>query len=146
MILSRNGSALIYALILVVILAMIVSGQRIVTMDQSIAHGMTVFEAQARQGADSGLELCLRLNSAVPTPQLVNFTYPIDPLYPNNLVASMSIYYQLTGVATDSLASITAMVYDRNNTLRAIRRVERGVNRTARTFTLPPAGKPWVRR
>lgn len=147
MISLRKGSVLIYALIIVIILGMIVSGQKIVTIDQTLANSMSVFETQARLAADSGLEICLRLNSQVTPPQLITFMYPHSTLYPSNLVASMSIYYELTGaVATDSLASVTAMVYDRNNILRSIRRVERGVDRINRTFTQPAAGKPWVRR
>lgn len=124
----RRGSIFIYALILITILGVYVSSQKILTLDHIISHTMTLFEAQARQGAQSGLNVCLRLGAAVTPPQMFSM------FFPNGQVASMAVWYELTGPSNNSLASVTAMVYDRNGTLRAVRRAQQSVNRDNFTF------------
>lgn len=124
----RRGSIFIYALILITILGAYVSSQKILTLDHIISHSMTLFEAQARQGAQSGLNVCLRLGVAVTPPASFSMYFP------NGQVASMAVWYELSGPPNNSLASVTAMVYDRNGTLQAVRRVQQSVNRNDFTF------------
>jgi len=125
---SRRGSIFIYALILITILGVYVSSQKILTLDHIISHTMTLFEAQARQGAQSGLNVCLRLGVQVTPPQMFSM------FFPTGQVASMAVWYELSGPSNDSLASVTAMVYDRNGELRSVRRAEQHVNRDTHTF------------
>ncbi|HOT29819.1 MAG TPA: hypothetical protein PLU72_16700 [Candidatus Ozemobacteraceae bacterium] len=124
----RRGSFFVYALILITILGLYVSSQKILTLDHTISHAMTVFEAQARQGAQSGLNVCLRLGVAVTPPQMVSM------FFPTGQVASMAVWYELSGPPGNSQASVTALVFDRNGTLRAMRRAEQRVNRNTFTF------------
>ncbi len=126
----RRGSIFIYALILITILGAYIASQKILTLDHMISHTMTLFEAQARQGAQSGLNACLRLGAQVTPPRMFSM------FFPNGQVASMAVWYQLTDapMPTNSLASVTAMVYDRNGTLQAVRRAQQNVNRNSHTF------------
>lgn len=132
----RRGSFFVYGLIIITILGVYISSQKILTLDHTIAHSMVLFEAQARQGAQSGLNICLRRGVVVNPPEMVAMSFP------GGQIASMAVWYQLTGAAANSLASVTAMVYDRNNTLRAVRRAEQRVNRTAGTFLTDTWSRP----
>ncbi|MBP7634555.1 hypothetical protein KBA41_10300 [Candidatus Ozemobacteraceae bacterium] len=132
----QRGSVLVYALILVTILGAYVSSQKILTLDHNISHTMALFEAQARQGAQSGLNVCLRLGIAVTPPASFSMFFPIGQ------VASMGVWYELSGPPNDSLASVTAMVYDRNGELRSVRRAEQRVNRNTHTFLTDTWSRP----
>jgi len=107
---SRNGMLSFYALILMVILGFLLSGLQTAAVDHNLNCRLALFESQARQGADSGLNICLRV---------ANDDHPVDGIissitFQTGAVASMTIWFHTDpALAGISQASSTAMVFER---------------------------------
>ena len=92
---SRNGMLSFYALILMVILGFLLSGLQTAAVDHNLNCRLALFESQARQGADSGLNICLRV---------ANDDHPVDGIISSitsqtGAVASMTIWLHRSGCA-----------------------------------------------
>ena len=107
---SRNGMLSFYALILMVILGFLLSGLQTAAVDHNLNCRLALFESQARQGADSGLNICLRVATA---------SHSVDGMissitFQTGAVASMTIWFHTDqAVGSFSQASSTAMVFER---------------------------------
>ena len=137
---SRNGMLSFYALILMVILGFLLSGLQTAAVDHNLNCRLALFEAQARQGADSGLNICLRVAGDHPVDGIIS-----SITFQTGAVASMTIWFH-TDQASGSFsqASSTAMVFERGpgGQEREVARksVRNTINVLARTF-----GQAWRR-
>lgn len=107
---SRRGSMTVYALVLVMLIGLFIARFSVSSIDHAIGSRLMIFDQQARQGAEAGLEIALRFATSTFTidPASFNVTLP----YPE--VGSMTVYYEITSVGVGPLfASSTAFVYDR---------------------------------
>ena len=102
-----------YALILLIIFGGLVAGIHVSSIDQNLSLKYYLYEAQARQGADAALEICLRVASPTwPVPPQSGTVY-VD--FSGGPVASMALHFEIwKGAAPydNALASVTAIVYD----------------------------------
>ena len=106
---SRNGMLSFYALILMVILGFLLSGLQTAAVDHNLNCRLALFEAQARQGADSGLNICLRVAGDHPVDGIIS-----SITFQTGAVASMTIWFHTDkALAGISQASSTAMVFER---------------------------------
>jgi len=107
---SRNGMLSFYALILMVILGFLLSGLQTAAVDHNLNCRLALFEAQARQGADSGLNICLRVANT-----LCRVDGMISSItFQTGAVASMTIWFRTDpAVGGISSASSIAMVFER---------------------------------
>ena len=112
---SRNGMLSFYALILMVILGFLLSGLQTAAVDHNLNCRLALFEAQARQGADSGLNICLRVANT-----LCRVDGMISSItFQTGAVASMTIWFHTDKAGLDnqgvlvSQANSTAMVFER---------------------------------
>jgi len=107
---SRNGMLSFYALILMVILGFLLSGLQTAAVDHNLNCRLALFESQARQGADSGLNICLRV--ATDSHSVEGMISSIT--FQTGAVASMTIWFHTDkALAGISRASSTAMVFER---------------------------------
>jgi len=143
---SRNGMLSFYALILMVILGFLLSGLQTAAVDHNLNCRLALFEAQARQGADSGLNICLRVAGDHPVDGIIS-----SITFQTGAVASMTIWFHTGQAVLDpttmeliSQASSTAMVFERGpgGQEREVARksVRNTINVLARTF-----GQAWSR-
>ncbi|NLI77081.1 MAG: hypothetical protein GX442_11655 [Candidatus Riflebacteria bacterium] len=102
-----------YALILVLLAGMFIARFSVTSLNTAVVNRLALAEQQARQGAEAGLELCLRLATS---------TYYVVGQAPASLtvnlgfahLASMTIWYEVATNAFGNLGgSATAAVYDR---------------------------------
>ena len=138
---SRNGMLSFYALILMVILGFLLSGLQTAAVDHNLNCRLALFEAQARQGADSGLNICLRV---------ARDDHRVDGIissitFQTGAVASMTIWFRTVPAGGGfSQANSTAMVFERGpgGQEREVARksVRNTINVLARTF-----GQAWSR-
>ena len=106
---SRNGMLSFYALILMVILGFLLSGLQTAAVDHNLNCRLALFESQARQGADSGLNICLRVAGDHPVDGIIS-----SITFQTGAVASMTIWFHTDkALAGISRASSTAMVFER---------------------------------
>ena len=137
---SRNGMLSFYALILMVILGFLLSGLQTAAVDHNLNCRLALFEAQARQGADSGLNICLRVAGDHPVDGIIS-----SITFQTGAVASMTIWFRTDpAVGGISSASSIAMVFERGpgGQEREVARksVRNTINVLARTF-----GQAWSR-
>jgi len=137
---SRNGMLSFYALILMVILGFLLSGLQTAAVDHNLNCRLALFEAQARQGADSGLNICLRVAGDHPVDGIIS-----SITFQTGAVASMTIWFRTDpAVGGISSASSIAMVFERGpgGQEREVARksVRNTINVLARTF-----GQAWRR-
>jgi len=137
---SRNGMLSFYALILMVILGFLLSGLQTAAVDHNLNCRLALFEAQARQGADSGLNICLRVAGDHPVDGIIS-----SITFQTGAVASMTIWFRTDpAVGGISSASSIAMVFERGPGGQ-----EREVARKSvrNTIKLPPRtfGQAWRR-
>jgi len=137
---SRNGMLSFYALILMVILGFLLSGLQTAAVDHNLNCRLALFEAQARQGADSGLNICLRVAGDHPVDGIIS-----SITFQTGAVASMTIWFRTVPAGGGfSQANSTAMVFERGPGGQ-----EREVARKSvrNTIKLPPRtfGQAWRR-
>ena len=112
---ARRGSYLVYGLIIVTALGIFVSTQTFLTLSHNLSFSHSIFEAQARQGAQMGLDICRRrAGTTIGTPASATFLLPAG--VPGPLAGGRVIVrYQTTFIGGNQwVASVTAFVFDRN--------------------------------
>ncbi|MBF0501915.1 MAG: hypothetical protein HQM09_17385 [Candidatus Riflebacteria bacterium] len=121
---KKNGYLSGYTLVILAIILLFLGSMFILSADVSTSNRYAIFEAQAVQAADSGLDICLLQASAT---SLSSFSM----IFPGGVVGSITISYALD---SSGLASSTAYLYDRNNRLMARRTVNNHVDFSGHFF------------
>ncbi|RCK80071.1 MAG: hypothetical protein OZSIB_3575 [Candidatus Ozemobacter sibiricus] len=117
-----------YALILVLLAGLFISRFSVTSLNIALVNRLHLADQQARQGAEAGLEICLRLatNSFYISGQPpASFTVSLNPAPPySSHLATMTVVYEVaTNVFGNLQGSATAFVYDRSGALAACRTV-----------------------
>ncbi len=116
---GNSGFVAFYGLVLLIILGIYLSGVQFLALDQSLHHRLAVYEAQARQAADAGMEVCLWIASTSSAIGPVEYLL----LFPAGGPASSALVVLRTSRGAPptfvSQAQVTASVFDRNATSTA---------------------------
>jgi len=120
------------------ILTFYISGIQITAIDRTMSDRLLYYETQAKQGAEAGLEICLRLASAT-----APCNYSVYSFFtPGTPVCTTTVFYEATA-GNPSRASVTAIILDGNNLEVARKSARRQIDTTSATTRL--FLKDWVR-
>ncbi len=133
---ARQGTMTAYALILVSLAGLFIARFSVTSLNTALVNRLHLADQQACQGAEAGLEICLRLatNSFYIVGQVpASFTVHLNPVQPfTSHLATMTVYDE---VATNTFGNLhgsaTAFVYDRSRALAARRTVTNEIEVTA---------------
>ena len=135
---SRAGSLTLYAIVLMLLLGFLISGMQVSVIDQHLSRQYAYFDLLARHGADSALEIGLRIaDDSVPR----TASYSVDVASPAKLVR---LWINSTiGSGPNEIATLTGSVevFDLHDRIVAYRRFENTVYVASRTF-----GNTWKRK
>ncbi|MBF0410097.1 MAG: hypothetical protein HQM10_22325 [Candidatus Riflebacteria bacterium] len=130
---SKRGFLSYYALILVVVIGIFIAGTKTTTLLSSYNYRFSLYESQAAQGADAGLNLCLRLAPSVSG----NFDVTLN----SGPVGVMRVFYQNgPNISGQIAASSTAIILDQNGAAIAKKHAANQIRMPQRRFE-----QPWQR-